>query len=221
MQLDRHALELAATFEDDAERMYWWPKGRWLLADWNRDSQVYQTCVSHPDRAVRGWAARALGTLYIGCLEAGKEAVPVHEILTWLQGLEQVHAGICGPFLQGVEWGISKRLLAYAGSFDFRAWFLETLRTSRREVDLPHLQTLEFYAHEFFYRDPEAIREMLRMGRRCLALLTATEEPACIDEMAGLLEEMARSEDPEISRVIQTYLVKREEHAGMESLEPN
>jgi hypothetical protein len=39
--------------------------------------------------------------------------------------------------------------------------------------------------------------------------------------MMDLLEEMARSEDPVISRVIHTYLEKREEHAGMEHLEQN
>jgi hypothetical protein len=220
--LDRHALELAVTLADDADQMSWWPKERWLVADWSRDSQVYKICASHPSRVVRGWAARALGTLYVNCLDAGKVASPLTEILTWLQSLEQVHAGICGPFLEGAEWGMpAGGLAAYTASFDFRTWFLETLRTSSREVDLPHLLTLEFYAHEFFWRDSEAIREMLRMGRRHLALLTATEEPGKIYEMMDLLEEMARSEDPVISRVIHTYLEKREEHAGMEHLEQN
>ena len=56
-----------------------------------------------------------------------------------------------------------------------RAWFLETLRRSGRERDVPHIQSLEFYADELFATDAHAIRKFLRMGRTELAVMTATE----------------------------------------------
>ena len=59
-------------------------------------------------------------------------------------------------------------------AYDYRAWFLNVLRTSERELDMPHEQ-LEFYAHEFFSGDAEAIEEFIGMGRKKLALMAATE----------------------------------------------
>ena len=82
---------------------------------------------------------------------------------------------------------------------------------------VPHVITLDFHAHEYFSCDAEGIREMLRMGRKKLALMTATEEPRAIERLLELLEELAHSDDPEISRTIQTYLRERESHAGMAS----
>lgn len=98
-----------------------------------------------------------------------------------------------------------------------RAWFLETLRTSRQpEPETPHLQTLEFYAHEFLSGDADAIRELLQMGRLELAVMTATEEPEAIDHLLPVLTEMAASEDPRVSAAIRKYLAEREQHAGLD-----
>ena len=75
--------------------------------------------------------------------------------------------------------------------------------------------TLEFFAHELFARDASAIREFLYMGRKELALMTATEEPEAIPESLPVLNEMASSDDVEVSTAIRKYLVIRSHHAGL------
>ncbi|HEV8412519.1 MAG TPA: hypothetical protein VGQ49_02915 [Bryobacteraceae bacterium] len=99
--------------------------------------------------------------------------------------------------------------------FDFRSWFLDTLRLAKPEPDIPHVLTIEFYAHEFFDLDEDAIREMLRMGRKYLAVMTATDRPEAIDRMMGVLSEMANSDDGNVARAIQEYLKVRAPHAGL------
>jgi hypothetical protein len=63
-------VELALTFRAEAETMRRWPDERWDLADWQRDSQVYFTCTSHPSYVVRAWAVMALGRLYMNCIDS-------------------------------------------------------------------------------------------------------------------------------------------------------
>jgi hypothetical protein len=96
-----------------------------------------------------------------------------------------------------------------------KRWFLDTLRRSRRETKIPHIQSLEFYAHEFFCSDGEAILGFLWMGRKELALLTATEEPTCISQLLPVLEQMAASGDADVERVIREYLRRQSHHAGL------
>lgn len=102
----------------------------------------------------------------------------------------------------------------------FGVGFLDTLRTSSREPSLPHMQSLEFYAHEFFYKDAAAIKEMLLMGREYLAVMTATEDPEVISILEPLLQEMANSENPKIARAIRAYLEGWFSHDGLEFMDP-
>jgi len=211
------SLELALTFRNEAEAMRRWPDERWDLADWHRDSQVYFTCTSHPSYVVRAWAAMALGRLYMNCIGSQRANTPsVAEILTWIQEQQLIHAGIAGAFLNGTNWSMkAEDLSAFAEDFDLRSWFLETLRLAKPEPDLPEILTIEFYAHEYFELDEDAIREMLRMGRKYLAVMTATDRPEAIDQMMGVLEEMAKSGDADVARAIQEYLRVRAHHAGL------
>ncbi len=71
---------------------------------------------------------------------------------------------------------------------------------------MPHIQTLEFYAHELFAFDPNAIRGFMEMGRRDLAVMTATEDPRAIPELLPVLKEMAASSDPAVAASIREYL---------------
>ena len=210
--LTLESLELALALADEAENMNWWPEARWALADWERDSQPYLQALGHTSYAVRGWAAKAIGRMH-----AKLRRRDSRELLEWFGKLEPRSPGVAGAFLHGAEWGFGDGPLATLEEGFVRAWFLETLRWGGPEPDVPHVQTLEFYAHEQFCRDADAIREMLRMGRTRLALMTATEEPGAIESMRELLEELAQSDDPQISRTIQTYLRERESHAGMGS----
>jgi hypothetical protein len=211
------SLELALTFRDEAENMYCWPDERWDLADWQRDSQVYFTCTSHPSYVVRAWAAMALGRLYLNCIGARRSNTPsVAEILKWVQEQQLINPGIAGAFLNGTDWSMkSEDLSAFSNGFDFRSWFLDTLRLAKSEPDLPHIIPIEFYAHEYFELDEDAIREMLRMGRKRLAVMTATQAYEAIDRMAAVLQEMANSDDGNVARAIQEYLKVRAPHAGL------
>jgi len=216
--ISHDCLELARTFRDEAEAMFWWPDERWELADWLRDSQFYFTCTSHPSYIVRAWAAMALGRLYLNCVSSRRANTPsVAEILRWVHEQQLIHEGIAGAFLNGTNWSMkTEDLSTFSEDFDLRSWFLDTLRLARPEPDLPHIISIEFYAHEYFEFDEGAVREMLRMGRKRLAVMTATQGYEAIDQMSGVLEEMASSDDANVARAIQEYLKVRAPHAGMQ-----
>ena len=163
---------------------------------------------------MRGVAATALGTFFARVSEyATDSSTPsLPDMLTFVQEREAQTPGIAGGFLQGAGWSMDEGIWE---GLDMKSWFLETLRQSRPEPKTPHVQTLEFYAHEFFAFDAEAIRELLNMGRKHLAVMTATEEPNAIPTLRPLLDEMAASDDPAISAAIREYLIVQEHHAGL------
>jgi hypothetical protein len=90
--------------------------------------------------------------------------------MKFFQREEQKNAGVVGPFLHGAQWSLD-----WPGDkeYDYRSWFLETLRNSSQERIVPHIQSLDFYAHEYFDGDMPAVEEMLKAGRMELANLTA------------------------------------------------
>jgi hypothetical protein len=144
-------------------------------------------------------------------------------MLDFIQKQEQNRSGVAGPFLQGAgllddmnEWMAE---WPAAAEFDMRAWFLETLRTSSRETEKPHFISLEFFAHELFCCDAAAIEEMIGMGREYLAVLTATEQPKCIDALLPVLMKMSESSNSRVALAIQEYLKVRRTHAGLDLLE--
>lgn len=212
--LDLHDLELAVSFAKDADAMSVWPYGRWRLTDWDRASPDYIRCLKHESYVVRAWAAKALGQLCLGCLEHGK-AVPFAQTMALILEQEQCAPGVAGAFLNGTGWNCVPPE-ALPKDFDYRSWFLEALRISRAEPAVPHVVSLEFLAHEFFDLDPDAIREMLRMGRRYLAVMTATDLPEAIPILLPVLQEMAASSDPEVSAAITEYLRDPEHHAALD-----
>jgi hypothetical protein len=143
------------------------------------------------------------------------------ETLGVIQNGEVKTPGISGAFLDGAQWSIAaKEWEAFSDGVDMKAWFIETLRRSGQEPAVPHVQSLEFYAHELFFDDASAIREFLKMGRKHLAVLTATEEPNAIPKLMPALQEMASSSDPVVSAAIREYLSIRSTHAGMQHLPP-
>lgn len=210
------ALECAVVLSKEADAIMTWPDERWWAVNWDRDAQVYGEFMGHASYLVRGAASWALGALFRGCAEAGQlaGAERTAEVMEFVQRHEHRHAGVAGPFLQGMSWGLEYVPARYP-EFDFRTWFVETLRASGAEPQLPHMRTLEFYAHEYLYNDAAAIEAMLHIGRYRLAVLTATEAPECIAELRPLLEKMARHKDSEVARAIQEYLRVQTEHGGL------
>jgi hypothetical protein len=196
-----------------------WPDGRWRFVQWNSDSQTYFKSLEDPSYLVRAASACALGALLWGCYSKGDGcgAPAGTEMLAFIQKQEQRRAGVAGPFLTGADWlsfVFHKEWLTPV-DFDMRAWFLDTLKTSSKEPDVPTLIPLEFWAHEFFSCDTAAIEEILKMGREHLAVFTATEEPECIDRLMPLLTNMSQSSNPRVASAIQMYLKERTTHAGM------
>jgi len=170
--------------------------------------------MNHSSYLVRAAAADCLGQVFRGCSNnrCAEAAVPVASILEFIRLQEQRNAGVAGPFLMGAQWGLD---WPADPNYDYRAWFLDVLRTSERERDMHHEQSLEFYAHEFFSRDAEAIEEFISMGRKNLALMTATESPEAIYDLLPLLQKLAASGDPLIARTIKAYLASGRPHAGI------
>jgi hypothetical protein len=211
-------LELAVTLKAEADAMYWWPPARWRVVTWDGEARPYHSLLTHESYLVRGAAALVLGRMYVNLKTIHRTGnVPdLAIILATIQEHETRTPGVAGPFLCGAGWSVEVEAWdVLATGFDMKRWFLDTLRRSRRETKIPHIQSLEFYAHEFFCSDGEAILGLLRMGRKELALLTATEEPTCIPQLLPVLEQMAASGDADVERVIREYLRRQSHHAGL------
>jgi len=217
--ISKENIDIAVTIVEEAKAIGRWPEGRWRFVQWDSDSRTYFKSLEDPSYLVRAASAYALGAMLWGCYSEGNGCgVPAGtEMLDFIQKQEQKHAGVAGAFLQGADWFsyvFDNGWLTPAG-YDMRAWFLETLRTSSREPQVPELISLEFWAHEFFSCDALAIEKILDMGREYLAVLTATEEPRCIDQLMPLLTKMSQSANPRVAGAIQEYLRERWTHSGM------
>lgn len=211
-------IDLAVSFAIERRGMDRWPEERWSFVKWSRDAETFWTAMDHSSYIVRASAAEPLGRLLLGCTKNGVvDVMPVGQLMEKIGAFERKSPGIAGAFLQGSEWSFGD-WTDFAGDFDMKRWMLDTLRHSKIERAAPGHQTLDFYAHELFQDDPDAIQAMLDMGRRNLAVLTATQCPNAIDSIRGVLDLMAQSDDPVVSRAIQTYLEERRHHAGCEFL---
>jgi hypothetical protein len=206
-------LRLAADFNFEARHLRDCQEQRFAMFDWYRDSQLFLEALNYPSYLVRANAAKALGALFIGCTKhSPKPTAPLAEQLTFLKSIEEKNPGVAGPFLQGTVWFLEQDPPLPE---DFmRDWLLATLRASQRERDVPGCISLEFFAHEYFSFDGDAIEQLLAMGRRSLAVFTATENPVAIPRIQATLDRMAASSDSEIAKAIQTYLRVKFHHAG-------
>ena len=135
-----------------------------------------------------------------------KGAPRLGDLLSLIQTRETETLGIAGPFLHGARWSVEPEWSSFSAGVDMGAWFVETLAKSGLEPSVPHIQSLEFYAHELFAFDANAIRQFMKMGRTYLAVMTATGAPGAIDELLPLLDEMAASDRPGVSAAIREYL---------------
>ena len=214
-------IRLCIGLVDEANAMYHWEPGRWALMEWQSQSLPYSKLLDHSSYLVRAAAAKALGQLYCGIRSASESGgvPPLAEMLSAIQTREAKSPGVAGPFLDGMdfllgiyEWG------TLDGDVDMKTWFLETFKRSSREPNVPHIQSLEFYAHELFSWDPDSIREFLKMGRTYLAVLTATESPEALPKLLPVLKEMAESSDPAVSAAIREYLAEPSSHGGMQHM---
>jgi len=224
--ISKENIDIAISIVEENRARALWPQGRWRFLQWNSGSQTYLKSLEDPSYLVRAASAEALGGMPRGCWIEGDgcDAPTITELLNSIQKQEQKRAGVAGAFLQGADFldkSFDEWLAEWPGApnFDMRGWFLETLRTSSRETDKPHFISLEFFAHELFCCDPDAIAEMLSMGREYAAVLTATEQPKCIERLLPLLTKMSQSSNPRVANAIKEYLKARSTHAGLDLLE--
>ena len=197
--LSRPSLRLASALAADVEAMTRWPSQRWDWAAWERDSVPYFKAITHESYVVRMWGARAIGLLHA---HVGTESTT--ELMDWIRNLEGTGRGVAGSFLCGASWPYDRPVRDVDRGY-MRQWFLDCLRVGGA-VTSPGIQTLEFYAHEYFKRDADAIREMLQMGRVDLALETAMEDDTARGLLDDVLQEMAASDNPVVARTIRWYL---------------
>jgi len=210
-------IRMAVSVANEADTMFWWPKQRWSVVAWERDSPPYVGLLGHNSYLVRAAASMALGRLFYG-VQTGAPVggVPLlSDVLAMIQDREVETPGVAGPFLHGANWGLEPEGWPFRSDCDMKTWFIATLRQSGPEPQVPHIQGLEFYAHELFAVDANAVREFLEMGRKELAVMTATEEPSAMAELLPVLNDMAASDDPEVSAAIREYLASGSHHAGL------
>jgi hypothetical protein len=214
-------ISLAVALADEADAMYWWPEERWLAASWDRDRTPYIGLLDHESYLVRAAASKCLGALFFGTQTNAEDdnISPLRSLLPMIQDREIRTPGVAGPFLHGAQWSVEpEEWSSFSADTDMKAWFIETLGKSRPERDVPHILSLEFYAHELFSSDADAIRQFLRMGRNELAVMTATENPSAIDDLLPVLKEMSMSDNTQVSAAIREYLSVRSHHAGAHHL---
>jgi hypothetical protein len=208
-------LRLASIFSREGDAMNAWPDSRWRLVDWKRDSAAYFAAAEHESRYVRGWSARALGCLTMGCIRNKMTTDPLPELFEWLRVQEKRHPGMAGGFLEGLGW-LYFDYSAQLGDYDDREWFLDLLRSVPEELEITWLPKLEEHAQQTFDDDAGAIREMFAMGRVELALRTVTSSPESVPALRPLLTELAMSKDPAISARIVEYLADPETQEALE-----
>jgi hypothetical protein len=117
----------------------------------------------------------------------------LHEIIA---AQELSRPGVAGPFWSSRYHGMC--------DVDLRAsalWMLDLLerRHGPAPAAMPY-NDIEFYLHEICCFAPDLMERMLRGGFVLLALETATEVATAVDGVKPILEILAASTDPGISR---------------------
>lgn len=198
--LDLGDLNLAILLAAEVRNMFWWCDQRRALADWDRDSSPYFQALSHESYVVKLWAAKAIGQMYEKLPQVQSRVLLEH-----FRDLEATCPGVAGAFLNGADWQDPDSPLADVDSGYMRPWFLDCLQFGPENC-VPEVQSLAFYAHEYFAHDADAIRQMIRMGRGDVALQTATEDPGAAGKLWEVMQEMAACDDPAIAVPIRGYL---------------
>ena len=159
---------------------------------------------------VRAGAARNLGRFYYYSSEDEiKKAPSLPEILEILKQKEIENAGVVGPFIDGLDYCGISTLLAETikkENFDLTNWILDVLKKSKTEPYFPNAQPLWFYAHEYFCYIPEAVEELIKMGREELAIYSATDHPGKIEGMEPVLLKLTKSKNEDWSNWAKSHL---------------
>ncbi len=140
------------------------------------------------DPAVRSGAAVRLGELW----RDGAASVPATDaLLAVLAAHDREHPGIADAFWTTVVYDF------YGDRTEIRRWMLRVLeaRQGKRELSPVPGNNLEFYAHEEFDDDPEALRRLLSWGYENTVAMAVAHAALGRDDMVSLLSALAARSD--------------------------
>lgn len=162
----QRAVALKDSFERIVRHVDFDAIGRWT---------EYAALLDERHPVVRAWAAKNLGALYR--VDAGIVATDLPDFFDMTQmlgGKEASRPGVLGAFIDGYDdsamglYALASSEVMIRHSLDVRGFVLNIMTQCPAEPYCPGVQSLEFYAHEYFDCDGDALMQLLRAGRRSL-----------------------------------------------------
>lgn len=186
---------------------------------WREAGDRLTTAIDHDDLTVRACAAYRIGmfckvpdpdALYflgpdeIEAQHAATEGMlPIASYWDWIRQKEIARPGVAGAFCSGAEmWKISLSGVELRETEQYE-WLLTLLEQALPEPYIPYFPVnLGFLAHEWYSRDPDAIRRLMNAGQFDIALAAACEERyTAVEGMLPILLELGERDDPEDVRL--------------------
>ena len=183
--------------------------------DWNYCFRNLVPLLDHQNYLKRAEGAKKLGQYYCNLSGSLRNAPPLVDSLNLIAEKEVVQRGVAGAFVNGLDkscLGLGCLHADYKNDlekykFDPRVWVLDILRHSKgEELYTPNAQSFDFYVHEYFDSNPEAINELIDMGREELALDAATEPDTKVPNMQVVLKRLVKSKNNFVAESAKEYL---------------
>ena len=174
--------------------------------------------LDHEDLTIRACAAYQIGKFYEKAFSTREEAwwrkpdsekdaqdkqavigLPAIEVMMQLMASKEVER----PGIAGAFWEVVPKQ-----GIEAKEWLLDILeRSPEPEPYLPYFPcNLAFDAHERFSADADAVRRLIDMGRKWIALEAATDHPSRIVILEPLLIELGNEDEPEFIRIASWHL---------------
>lgn len=194
--------------------------GGFGFRSWAQAKKALDGLLEHPHEMVRAEAARRYGNQIALCirapeLKANKGAPSLGETLRLIAQREARMGNVAAGFIDGfgrdeglysltnADPEIAK--LVAAEGIDIRAWVLEICRTGFGAPRFAtNVEAWSSYVRDFFWADPDAVRQLVAMGQLRLAFLTASAEPS--EVMMPIIMRLAIGADPEVARDARNFL---------------
>lgn len=155
--------------------------------------------LDHESDRVRARAASLIGECY-----DRESGLTVTELFSRIGALELERPGVAAPF-----WSMFQIYGPQEQAWDGVGEWLLDLFEHRKGIDPPDLVVdLGFHIHEACSFEPDAVRRLVRLGAKDVALMTATEEPIIVPGMEDALLELAHDDDPHVAAGARQHLAR-------------
>ena len=155
---------------------------------------------------IRAGAAVKLGEFFALGNENGRLKV----MLELIAKKESKRRGVAGGFIEGLDdscQGLYCLESSYLSDFDTKNWVFQILEKNNDiEMYTPNAQSLDFYIHEFFDYDPDAVNRLIDLDREALALETAMESGQKVKGMERPLLRLSLSKNKPLANRAKEYL---------------